>query len=68
MTTIWTQAHLDKLEAAISKGVRSVSYEAGKSVTYHSLAEMLRLRDEMSAAIYGPPVRRSVVAFSRGLD
>ena len=42
----WSQNDLDALDSAIKKGVRSVTYATG-SVTYHSLAEMLRLRDVM---------------------
>lgn len=42
----WTQTDLDKLEAAIGRGVKTVSYQ-GETVTYNSLADMLRVRDLM---------------------
>lgn len=42
----WTQADLDALEAAIAKGVRRVKY-SDKEIWYHSLDEMLKLRDTM---------------------
>lgn len=45
-TTSWTSQDVAALEAAIKKGVRSVTYQSG-TVTYHSLDEMLRLLDRM---------------------
>lgn len=42
----WTQTDLDKLEAAIGRGAKTVSYQ-GETVTYNSLADMLRVRDLM---------------------
>ncbi len=47
----WTQTDLDALETAIKAGVRSVTYSDGRSVTYHSLSEMLDLRAAMTDAI-----------------
>jgi len=46
----YTQAQLDALEEAILSGASSVSYE-GKSVTYRSIDEMLRLRTIMRKAL-----------------
>ena len=46
----WTQADLDALEASIKGGVRTVSY-ADRSVTYHSLNEMLKLRMVMQESV-----------------
>jgi len=46
----WTQADLDALETAIKAGVRRVSY-TDRTVEYHSLDEMLRLRAAMTDAI-----------------
>lgn len=46
----WTTSDLDALETAIKAGVRSVQY-GDRSVTYHSLDEMLRLRSAMTAAV-----------------
>lgn len=39
----FSQVQLDAIEAGIASGTTSVSYE-GKSVTYRSLDEMLRIR------------------------
>ncbi len=50
MSTAFTQAQLDLLEVAISQGVRTVKY-TDKEVTYHSLAEMLQLRQTMRVAL-----------------
>jgi roadblock/LC7 domain-containing protein len=44
----YTTEQLAALEAAIARGVRTVSYN-GESVTYESLAEMRKLRAEMRA-------------------
>jgi hypothetical protein len=46
----FTQGQLDNLEAAIVSGALSVAYE-GKSTTFRSLDEMLRLRSLMRAAL-----------------
>lgn len=48
--TTWTLADLAALDAALKKGVRRVQYQ-GESVEYHSMAEMLRLRDQMRAEL-----------------
>ena len=42
----FTIEQLNKLEAAIATGVRTVSYN-GESVTYGSLSEMQRIRAQM---------------------
>ena len=42
----WTSTDLTNLDAAIAQGITTVSI-AGKTVTYRSLAEMLRLRADM---------------------
>lgn len=42
----WTSADLTAIETAIKIGVRHVQY-ADHSVTYHSLDEMMRLREAM---------------------
>jgi hypothetical protein len=46
----WEQTDIDALETAIKQGVRTVSY-ADRTVTYHSLDEMLRLRSVMQNAV-----------------
>lgn len=62
----WTQTDLDALDAAIKRGVRRVSYQNG-SVEYHSLDEMLKLREVMTAEIAGAATapRSSYVAHDR---
>lgn len=42
----FTQELLDKLEAAIAKGVKTIRYR-DKWIEYRSLKEMLHLRSEM---------------------
>lgn len=51
----WTQADIDKLQAAISSGVLSVSYAGppARSITYQSLAEMRSLLAEMVSSVGG---------------
>lgn len=46
----WVQADLDALETAIKVGARRVEFK-DRAVTYHSLDEMLRLRDAMKQTI-----------------
>lgn len=46
MATSWTWDDLAALEAAIKKGVKSVSY-GDRRVEYNSMAEMLQLRAAM---------------------
>ena len=47
----WTQTDLDALSAAITSGVKSVTYGDGRQVQYHTLDEMRRLRADMKAEI-----------------
>lgn len=56
----FTQIQLDSLEVAISQGALSVQYNDRK-ITYHSLAEMIRLRDTMRAelGVAAPATSRS---------
>lgn len=49
--TQWTVKDLDTLNRAIGRGVKHAQYEGKGSVTYHDLAEMLRVRDLMVAAL-----------------
>jgi hypothetical protein len=46
----WTQTELDALDAAIAQGVLSYTIN-GKTVTYRSLDDMLRLRAQMQREI-----------------
>lgn len=46
----FTQAQLDAIEEAIASGATSVSYE-GKTVSYQSLDQMLRIRAIIRSAL-----------------
>lgn len=64
----YTQAQVDALKTAIAQGARSVSHD-GKTVTFHSLAEMLALAERMERELQGSATRRPMVhyaKFSRG--
>lgn len=56
-TTIWTQADIDKLKAAVAEGVLTVSYAGppARMITYQSLAAMRSLLAEMVAGVGGAP-------------
>lgn len=64
----WTQADLTALDEAIASGVLKVAYR-DKTVTYHSLADMLRLRavmkEEIDAGTSSAVDRYARAAFSR---
>ncbi len=64
----WTQSQLDILDAHIARGVTRVDY-GDRSVTYGSISDMLKLRGLMAADVAAasatPPVRRTLVSFSR---
>jgi thiamine monophosphate synthase len=65
----WTESDLDALEAAIKQGVREVQYR-DRRVTYHSLDEMLKLRQLMRDEVTGGTelgnVRTTLASFSKG--
>lgn len=46
----WTQSDLDALESSIKRGTRVVQF-SDRRVEYHSLSEMLKLRDVMRAEL-----------------
>jgi hypothetical protein len=48
----WTQSDVDAMKAAIASGVRSVSF-SDRTVTYHSLDEMLKALALMTAEVQG---------------
>lgn len=60
----WTQTQLDALNDAIAAGVTTVSHN-GKTVTYRSLTEMLRLRDRMQSEIANGLAGRPQVHYAR---
>lgn len=62
----FTQEQLDDLTAAIAEGVTTVS-SLGRQVSYRSLADMLKLRDQMAAelGVGGTGRKRRYVSFRR---
>lgn len=46
----WVQADVDALKAAIATGARAVQY-ADRTITYHSLSEMIDLLRLMEAEV-----------------
>lgn len=71
MATSWTQADLAALEAAIKRGVTSVSY-ADRQVQYASPVEMLKVRETMRSALDAessiPAVRTTYARFRKGSE
>jgi hypothetical protein len=61
--TTWTQDDIARLEKAVGKGVRSVTYQSG-TVTYHSLSEMFQLLDRMRGEV-GPASESQVIFAAR---
>ena len=47
----WTQTDLDRLNAAISSGIRSVTFADGRRTEYQNLAEMRTVRNDMKAEL-----------------
>jgi len=45
------QSDLDRLDAAISSGVRSVTFADGRRTEYQNVADMLRARDMIRGEI-----------------
>ncbi len=68
MTTSWTQADVDALEAAIKTGAIEVQYE-NRRVRYNSTTEMLKLlqtmKDTVAKATESPRSRTSYGSFSK---
>jgi hypothetical protein len=70
----WTQADLDRLEAAIASGAKISEFRSGdtsRKVEFRSLAEMERvaeqIRAQLSAAPSGFAARRTVAGYDNGL-
>ena len=68
----WTQADLDKLDAAIAAGgaMQSMTFAGGDSFTFRSLDEMLKLRAIMQQALSataGTGAAYRLAAFSKGV-
>ena len=60
----WTQTELDALNASIATGALTGSHN-GKTVTYRSLADMLRLRDRMQEELANGTGNRPSVHFAQ---
>lgn len=62
----WTQTDLDALSAAITAGVKAVTYADGRKVEYQTVADMLALRRDMKAEVAAgaakatPPLRTTI--------
>ena len=69
--SIWTQADVDALKAAVGSGVLQVRYDGppARMVTYHSLAEMRALLATMVADVAASGGRASfrLIATRKGL-
>jgi hypothetical protein len=57
----WTQTEIDALKVAIAAGVKSVTY-ADRTVTYHSLREMMEALASMQAEVSQSTAGRSTFA------
>ncbi len=69
----WTQADVEKLEAAVSSGILTVSYDGPprRQMTYQSLAAMRDLLREMKndvAAAAGDQKGFRLASFSGGFE
>lgn len=49
------QSDLDNLDRAIATGASEVRWADGSSTRYRSLAEMMRIRDQIAVALAGRP-------------
>ena len=68
----WTQADLDKLDAAIAAGgiMQSMTFAGGDSYTFRTVDEMLKLRAVMQqalAAAAGVSTKTRYAAYSKGV-
>jgi hypothetical protein len=71
LSMAFTNDQLSKIESAIAQGALTVKY-ADRLVTYHSVNEMMRLRDTMRAELgvsvaAGARMRRISLATGKGL-
>jgi hypothetical protein len=71
MSTSWTQADIEALEAAIKRGVLRVRF-ADREIQYHSVSEMLSLLQSMKSAVDAesstPVVRTTYARFRKGSE
>lgn len=71
--SLWVQADIDALKAAIASGILTVRYDGppGRTITYQSLAEMRSLLAEMVAEVAGEAGTRTGYRFAahrKGFD
>ena len=58
-TNYLTREAIAKIDEALTSGTRSISID-GKSVTFHSLDELIKLRNQISRYLNGPvPLKMS---------
>lgn len=64
----WSQTDLDNIESAIAMGARTFSHN-GRTISYSSLDEMLRVRDIIREALGTKLVGRTYVLgeYNKGL-
>lgn len=69
MATIWTQADIDNLKAAVATGVLTVTYSGppARTVTFQSLADMRSLLSEMTREVTATAPYR-LMRTSKGFD
>lgn len=53
----WTQADLDRLDAAIASNVRKVTFADGRSTEYQNAGEMLSVRNTIKAELLAASTR-----------
>lgn len=66
-SSTWTQADLAAIERAIASGRLTIRYGDGKLVTYRSLEDLFKIRDEITKALGALGPRRRVAATDKGL-
>lgn len=68
--TIWTQADIDKLKAAVGSGVLTVKYTGppARETTYQSLAAMRSLLESMVRQVNGGQTGYRLASTRKGLD
>ena len=65
---MYTQLQLDKLTEAIALGATTVKY-GDKEITYRSLSEMKRIKQEMEAELgTNTTTRRKFAEYDRGFE
>ena len=68
MPTSYVEADLTNVENAIKSGVLTVRFSDGKSVTYRSLDELLKIRDDIQKGLgTAPKTQRIFPKFSKGI-